>query len=152
MKQDDAAGFNALHPKGFKYQGRWIKVRPMKGKGNATAAPIPQPSEASIAASASADTHEAAPKENNEIAKKAPLPDGPTDVRVDNIAYSAKKTDLRDFFKGFDVTKVVLKKGYSFVGFNSLKDAQSAATRLGGKKMLGRSVSVKVNGPPPTHG
>jgi len=152
MTNKDAAGFNALHPQGFKYHGRWIKVRLMKNKGNAITLPSPQGTDTTDRVKPLEKATNSTKKNARLPLKDAPLPPGPTDVRVDNVPYAAQKSELQDLFKGFEVTKVVLKKGYGFVGLASLKDAQSASSRLGGRKVLGRTVSVKVAGPPPTHG
>lgn len=150
MRQDDAAGFISLHPRGFKHQRRWIKVRPMKQKGVAVA---PTPSQIT---SNSTPTNTSVPslpnrQPANVVPKNVVLPPGPTDVKVENLSYSAKKPDVRDLFNGFEVSKVIVKKGYAFVGLPTLKDAQSAESRLSGRKLLGRTVSVKVMGQPPSH-
>jgi hypothetical protein len=160
MAHNDAAAFYALHPKGFKYHGKWIKVRLMKGKGNVISAVAPavapETSSASVAMDKLTDktatlTVKDADQDNKKAAQTKPaVSNGFTDVRIGNLSYSAKKPDLRDLFKDFETTKIVVKEGYGFVGLRSLQDAQAAYSRLSGKKILGRAVTVKITGPPPS--
>lgn len=152
MTQNDAAGFNSLHPQGFKYHGRWVKVRPMKQKGITIAAPASQVADSSGSTKPPPISESPLAKSATVVPKTRVVPPGPTYVRINNISYSTKKLDLRDMLKGFEVTKVDIKKGYGFVGLASLKDAQLATARLSGRKLLGRTVSVKVTGPRPSHG
>jgi hypothetical protein len=152
MGQDDATAFHHLHPKGFKHRGRWVKVNLMKVKGKVP--DLPKPAESSSGTTSQmAEKGKPVGNQNSgglsQSATSSAFPPGPTDVRVDNLAYSANKGQIRDFFKDFKITKVVLKQGFAWVGFDTLEDARRATQRLNGKKVLGRPVTIKVVGPPP---
>ncbi|KAF2118630.1 hypothetical protein BDV96DRAFT_360325 [Lophiotrema nucula] len=68
------------------------------------------------------------------------------DVRIDNLAYAATKEDVRKAFarKDLEVTKVVLKKGFAWVGLPSQYDAERAVKVMTGRRIKGRALEVEM--------
>lgn len=66
-------------------------------------------------------------------------------VYVGNIPIDAQKRDLEKFFKGYGkLNDIVVIKGYGFVEFDDVKDADDACEDLDGKEMDGGKVKVEV--------
>ncbi|KAL1797114.1 hypothetical protein ACET3X_003720 [Alternaria dauci] len=73
----------------------------------------------------------------------AALPQDTTDLKLNNLPYDVAESDVRTFFAGFTVTKIVLKQGYAFVRIATSEVGR--AMELSGKTVGGRKISVKVS-------
>jgi hypothetical protein len=146
MNKADAVAFQALHPDGFTYQGRFIIIRPFIAKCRnckdrhgpvACKTPLSTPKD---------DLN--AQTKSLQLNKTFAHPRGPTDVIVTNLPPMATQDHLRKLFNGFKITKAIItEKGDGFVGFGSLGEAQRAAKHVNGEKVLDHTVSVEVAGP-----
>jgi len=72
---------------------------------------------------------------------------------VSNLGFKVTDNDLRKLFEGFgqvSSAKIITdretgrSRGFGFVEMDSEKDATSAMTKLNGKEMDGRAISVSV--------
>lgn len=159
-----AAGWFARNKKGVKYRGQWISIKLAKDKkGNVPEIPNlgvdsePPVGLAHMSVSQARSALAQHAKDSVEgvvtagdLAKKAHH-SGPTDIKVENIAFDATKTDVQALFKTFKTTKLIHNKkgGFAWVGFNTRADAERAVASAKGRLIRGRAVTATVNGPSP---
>lgn len=61
-----------------------------------------------------------------------------TRIYVGHLPQKATENDVQEFFRDYGtVRKVVMKKGYCFVEFDNLGDAESAVRALDGTDFMG---------------
>ncbi|KAG9186378.1 hypothetical protein G6011_02934 [Alternaria panax] len=77
-------------------------------------------------------------------AAPAVLPRNTTDLKLNNLPYGVVDSNIRIFFEGFTVTKVIAKQGYAFVGI-ATNEVGRAIEELSGKMVGDRKISVKVS-------
>jgi hypothetical protein len=66
-----------------------------------------------------------------------------TDLKVRNLPYGVAESTLHIVFQGFQVSKVIVKEGYAFVGI-ATNEVERAIAALKGRKIGDRVISVKV--------
>jgi len=66
-----------------------------------------------------------------------------TDLKINNLPYGVTFGIIQNIFQGFDLTKVVIKEGYAFVGIMSAQ-AEFAVQMLNGSMVGDRTITVKV--------
>ncbi|KAF2824684.1 hypothetical protein CC86DRAFT_446844 [Ophiobolus disseminans] len=122
VRQEDANSISAQLGKGIMYEGRTIRVSTSdKGKKNGGRAGT-----------------------CTLLAKPSPLPlFKTTDLKLNNLPYGVTFGVIQNVFQGFNISKVIIKKGYAFVGIASLEAVQ-AVQMLDGKMVSGQSIAVKV--------
>ncbi|XP_010538381.1 PREDICTED: 33 kDa ribonucleoprotein, chloroplastic [Tarenaya hassleriana] len=88
-----------------------------------------------------------------------PPPPGSRETRhklyISNLAWKARSTHLRDFFAAADLNPVSVKvvfdtpegraAGYGFVSFATREEAETAISKLNGKELMGRPISLKFS-------
>ena len=123
LRQEDANSVLAQFGRGILHEGRMIRVSISdKGKkknggrttlGGSPAATTPTPTYAT------------------------------TDLKINNLPYGVTVSTIRNVFHGFNLSKVIVKEGYAFVGI-AANEVECAGQGLKGKKIGDRIITVKV--------
>ncbi|KAF2125631.1 hypothetical protein P153DRAFT_369660 [Dothidotthia symphoricarpi CBS 119687] len=119
-RQKDADAILAKYEKGFNFEGRTIRVNladkgKKKGGGNPSTPGSPSTPRGST-----------------------------TDLKVNNLPYGVAESTIRMLFQGFNVSKVVIRHGFAFVGIAS-NEVERAIQELNDKPIGEMNISVKVS-------
>lgn len=138
IAEPEATSFFLRYPNGKRghFERRYIKVK-IDSKQKGFTMPI--------ASSANVNSLNAAT--SSMTVNNATNPLFANNVRVDNLHPNAMRNDVKEAFKasGFNVSKVVLKAKFAWVGgFSSQDDAQRAVRLIHGKKIRGWVVRLSM--------
>lgn len=75
--------------------------------------------------------------------RKAPSIPATTDLKVNNLPYDSTVDMVRGALQDFDISKIVIKEGYAFVGVASAQ-VQLAVQKLNGTMVGNRVITVKL--------
>jgi len=64
-------------------------------------------------------------------------------VYVGNIPSDCRESDIENFFHGFKIRQVMLKRGFAFAVFEDQRDAEDAVKEMGGKRLMGERVRLE---------
>ncbi|KAF2795768.1 hypothetical protein K505DRAFT_335733 [Melanomma pulvis-pyrius CBS 109.77] len=138
MSESEATSFLLRYPDGKRghFERRYIKVKIDSRQTGFTMPTAPSANVNNVNVTTSSLT-----------ANNTASPLFANDVRVDNLNPYATRNDVKEAFKtsGFDVSKVVLKDKFAWVGgFSSQDEAQRAVRLVNGKKIRGWGVRLSM--------